>query len=130
MSAWWNMYKIEKREEALSPCAGRGIIYPHVNWLHDRRTGEARLSPSRKRSKRQSNRSAQIITIGFSIIVVLSVVLGLIGPFTFGRSDEPTPIPTRVFPTAAPLPTITPTPNATPTTDVPTPVMITPTTGP
>jgi hypothetical protein len=88
------------------------------------------LTRSRKRKKQRTNRGAQIIMIAFSVLLVLSVVLGLIGPLASGGSDDPTPIPTRVFPTAVPLPTLTPTAIVTPTPDVPTPVMVTPTTSP
>jgi cytoskeletal protein RodZ len=79
---------------------------------------------SRSRSKRRSNRSAKILTTIFSVVFILVFILGLLGPYTFRGSDEPTPIPTRVFPTATPLASSTPTPS------IPTPVMVTPTTSP
>lgn len=80
---------------------------------------------SRSSYKRRSNRSAKIITTVFSIIVVLSFVLSLIGPQVFQRSNEPTPFPTLVFPTSVLL--SSPTPSPTPTPGVPTPIVVTPT---
>jgi energy-converting hydrogenase Eha subunit F len=79
---------------------------------------------SRSRYKRRSNRSAKILTTAFSVVFILVFILGLLGPYTFQRSDEPTPIPTRVFFTATPLA------SPTPTTSIPTPVVVTPTTSP
>jgi hypothetical protein len=85
------------------------------------------LSRSSRNRRKRSNRSAKIITIAFSIIIVTSVILGLLGPFVFQDSNDSAPPPTQVFPTAAPLPTLTMAPSATPTSGVPTPVMVTPT---
>jgi hypothetical protein len=82
------------------------------------------LSRSKYSRRRRSNRSARIITVVFSIVVVLSFVLSLVGPYTFQRPDEPTPLPTRVIPTVAPVA------SPTPTAEVPTPVIVTPTTSP
>jgi hypothetical protein len=78
-----------------------------------------------KRRRRRSNRSAKIITTAFSIIIVLSFVLSLVGPGVFRSSSEPTPLPQQIFPTVAPR--NTPTPFLTPTSSIPTPVLVTPT---
>jgi cytoskeletal protein RodZ len=83
---------------------------------------------SRSKYKRRSNRSAKILTTIFSLVIVLSFVLSLLGPYVFRDSDKPTPVPTRVFPTVAPL--SSPTPSSTPTAGVPTPVIVTPTASP
>jgi cytoskeletal protein RodZ len=87
---------------------------------------------SRSRSKRgqRSNRSAKILTTIFSIVVVLSFVLSLLGPSVFRSSDEPTPSPTYVFPTVAPRGSPTPSASPTPTAGIPTPVVVTPRTSP
>jgi len=81
-----------------------------------------------KRKRRSSNRSAKILTTTFSIIVVLSFVLSLVGPELFRGSSEPTPLPQPVFPTLAPRNTATP--FLTPTSSIPTPVLVTPTSSP
>ena len=85
------------------------------------------MSRSTRKRGQRSNRNAKIISIVFSVLIVTSVILGLLGPFVFQQSDDPTPLPTQVFPTAAPLPTLTLAPSATPTPGIPTPVMVTPT---
>lgn len=74
--------------------------------------------------KRRSNRSAKILTTAFSIIVVVSVVLSLVGSFLLRDSNGTPPTPTRVFPTPAPLGS--PTPSLTPSPSIPTPVLATP----
>lgn len=82
----------------------------------------------RSRYKRRSNRNVRILTTIFSIVIVLSFVLSLLGPSAFRSSSKPTPSPTRVFLTPTPLGS--PTPSPTPTAGVPTPVIVTPTTSP
>jgi hypothetical protein len=81
-----------------------------------------------KRSRRRSNRSAKILTTLFSVVLVLSFVLSLVGPYVFRGSSEPTPLPQQVFPTVAPR--YTATPFLTPTSSIPTPVLVTPTSSP
>ena len=81
---------------------------------------------TRKRTQR-SNRGAKIISLVFTVLIVTSVVLGLVGPLLLDNSDDPAPLPTQVFPTPAPLPTLTLGPSPTPTSSIPTPVMVTPT---
>ena len=61
------------------------------------------------KAKRSSNRSARILTTVFSIIIVLTFVLSLVGPEVFRGSPEPTSIPTRALPT--PTASLTPTPS-------------------
>jgi hypothetical protein len=85
-------------------------------------------SVSRSRYKRRSNRSAKILVTVFSILIVLSTILSLVGPHLLRDSDEQLPPPTFVFPTQPPPPTSTPLP--TPTAGVPTPVLVTPTASP
>lgn len=85
---------------------------------------------SRPRSRRRSNRSAKIITTAFSLVIVISFVLSLVGPNAFRRSADPTPFPTREFPTITPSPSPAPIASATPTGGVPTPVIVIPTTAP
>jgi energy-converting hydrogenase Eha subunit F len=82
---------------------------------------------SRSKYRSRTSRRANIIMTIFSIIVVISFILGLLGPEVFRSSGNPTPIPTRVIPTAEPL--LSPTPLASPTgtAGVPTPVIVTPT---
>jgi hypothetical protein len=81
-----------------------------------------------KRSRRRSNRSAKILTTLFSVVLVLSFVLSLVGPYVLRGSSEPTPFPQQVFPTVAPRNTATP--FLTPTSSIPTPVLVTPTSSP
>jgi hypothetical protein len=78
----------------------------------------------RSNYKRRSNRSAKIMTTIFSVIVVVSVVLSLVGSFILRDSQEVVPTPTRVFPTPAPLGS--PTPSLTPSPGIPTPILVTP----
>lgn len=81
----------------------------------------------RSKRKQRSNRRAKIITTVFSIVVVLSFVLSLIGPSAFRRrTSEPTRLPPEFY---TPVPVLSPTPpaSATPTTGIPTPVLVTPT---
>ena len=86
------------------------------------------MSRSRRSRKQQrSNRSAKILTTVFSIIIVVSFILSLVGPEVFRGSVDPTPFPTRVIPTSPPINSPTPSSSATPTAGVPTPVMVTPT---
>jgi cytoskeletal protein RodZ len=85
---------------------------------------------SRSRYKPRSNRSAKILTTVFSLILIISFVLSLIGPQVFQGSSEPTPIPTRLFATSAPFNTSTPVATPTPTAGIPTPVVVTPTSSP
>lgn len=85
---------------------------------------------SRSRYKQRSNRSAKIIMTLFSIIIIVSFVASLVGPSAFRGSDEPTPLPTRVFSTVPPIASPIPPATATPTLGVPTPVLVTPTTNP
>lgn len=86
------------------------------------------MSRSRRSRKQQrSNRSARILTTLFSIIIVLSFVLSLVGPEVFRGSADPTAFPTRVFPTPLPINSPTPFSSATPTAGIPTPVIVTPT---
>lgn len=80
------------------------------------------MSRSKSRRRKSSNRSAKIITAVFSIVIVLSFILSLVGPQTFRGSSDPTPFPTRIIATA--VPTIA---SPTPTAAVPTPLAVTPT---
>jgi hypothetical protein len=96
--------------------------------LHSKNAWEE--SVSRSKTKRRSNRSAKIIMSLFSIIVIVSFVASLVGPSAFRSSDEPTPLPTRVYSTVPPVASPIPSATATPTLGVPTPVLVTPTTGP
>jgi hypothetical protein len=85
----------------------------------------------RSKYRRGSKRSAKILTTVFSIVVVLSVVLSLVGTFLLRDSGEPPPPPTRVIPTRVPLDSPTPSAIATtPTAGIPTPVLVTPTARP
>jgi hypothetical protein len=83
---------------------------------------------SRSKYRRNSNRSAKILTTVFSVIIVLSFILSLVGPQVFRGSSQPTPVPTPVFST--PLPVASPTPSPTATPGIPTPVVVTPTASP
>jgi hypothetical protein len=85
-------------------------------------------SVSRSRYKRRSNRSARILVTLFSVLIVLSTLLSLVGPHLLQDSDEQLPPPTFIFPTQPPPPTSTPL--RTPTAGVPTPVLVTPTASP
>jgi hypothetical protein len=82
---------------------------------------EDRLSRSKYRRQKGSNRGAKIITAVFSIVIVLSFILSLVGPQTFRGSADPTPFPTRIIATAVPIA------SSTPTAEVPTPLAVTPT---
>lgn len=93
-----------------------------------KRLKEENVGRSKRRRRRSSNRGAKIITTAFSVIIVLSFVLSLVGPSVFRGSSEPTPLPQQVFPTVAPR--NTPTPFLTPTSNIPTPVLVTPTSSP
>jgi cytoskeletal protein RodZ len=104
-----------------------GLGRAWYNFIATAKPQEARLSKSTRKRAQRSNRNVKIFSVVFSVLIVTSVVLGLLGPFVFQQSDDPTPLPTLVFPTAAPLPTLTPAPSATPTPAIPTPVLVTPT---
>jgi hypothetical protein len=72
---------------------------------------------------RRSKRLTQIIIYIFSAIVILSMVLGLVGPILFRTPRTPTPTP---WPTWTPWPTLTPTATAAPTAAPPLPPTATP----
>lgn len=67
---------------------------------------------------RRPKRLTQIIIYIFSAIVILSMMLGLIGPILFRPPRPPTPTP---LPTWTPWPTLTPTATAAPTAAPPPP---------
>ncbi|HUT21101.1 MAG TPA: hypothetical protein VM366_18255 [Anaerolineae bacterium] len=72
---------------------------------------------------RRPKQLTQIIIYIFSAIVILSMVLGLIGPILFRTPSPPTPTP---LPTWTPWPTLTPTATAAPTAAPPPPPSPTP----
>ena len=59
---------------------------------------------SRTKYKRRSNRSAKILASIFSIMIVSSLILSMVGSFFTSNSSQPAPTATFAWPTLTPTP--------------------------